>query len=349
MPAAARSLETLRDVGLGYLRLGQPATELSGGEAQRIKLATELQRARRGHTLYLLDEPTAGLHPADIELLLRQLHRLVDAGQHRRPGRARPGHVATADWVVDLGPGGGDAGGRVVGDRHPGRRRPGRGRRHRAVPRAPARGEGRMTRFKELCLDVVGDGEAMGRFWAGATGCTYDPGGPDEPGDVVGPEEGMGIALCPVPEPRTVKHRVHLDVHTDSVETLLALGATRAPGYPDDGWTVLLDPEGGELCAFVRPEPLPAYRTYELGVDAADPERIARWWAGGVRRRGGERRRAVVVGAGRARDVVRVDGLRARPRAEDGQEPDPLGRLRRRARAAGSRCDGAGRAAGAGP
>ena len=138
-----------------------------------------------------------------------------------------------------------------------------------------------MTRFKELCLDVVGDGGAMGRFWAGATGCTHDPGAADEPGDVIGTEEGMGIALCPVPEPKTVKHRVHLDVHTGSVEALLALGATRAPGYPDDeGWTVLLDPEGGELCAFVRPEPLPAYLTYELGVDAVDPERIARWWAG---------------------------------------------------------------------
>lgn len=114
VPAAARSLETLREVGLGYLRLGQPATELSGGEAQRIKLATELQRARRGHALYLLDEPTAGLHPADIALLLRQLHRLVDAGNTVVLVEHDLDTVATADWVVDLGPGGGDAGGRVV-------------------------------------------------------------------------------------------------------------------------------------------------------------------------------------------------------------------------------------------
>ncbi|MCW2739485.1 excinuclease ABC subunit UvrA [Nocardioides sp.] len=114
VPAASRSLQTLREVGLGYLRLGQPATELSGGEAQRIKLATELQRARRGHALYLLDEPTAGLHPADIALLLRQLHRLVDAGNTVVLVEHDLDTVATADWVIDLGPGGGDQGGRVV-------------------------------------------------------------------------------------------------------------------------------------------------------------------------------------------------------------------------------------------
>ena len=114
VPAAARSLQTLREVGLGYLRVGQPATELSGGEAQRIKLATELQRAHRGHALYLLDEPTSGLHPADIALLLRQLHRLVDAGNTVVLVEHNLDAIATADWVIDLGPGGGDAGGRVV-------------------------------------------------------------------------------------------------------------------------------------------------------------------------------------------------------------------------------------------
>lgn len=119
VPAAARSLATLREVGLGYLRLGQPATELSGGEAQRIKLASELQRAHRGHALYLLDEPTAGLHPADTTLLLRQLHRLVDAGNTVVLVEHDLGAIVSADWVVDLGPGGGDAGGRVVATGRP--------------------------------------------------------------------------------------------------------------------------------------------------------------------------------------------------------------------------------------
>ncbi|MGI4835445.1 MAG: excinuclease ABC subunit A [Janthinobacterium lividum] len=112
--AVRRALTVLREVGLGYLRLGQPATELSGGEAQRVKLATELQRAQRGHTLYVLDEPTTGLHPADVERLLLQLRALVAAGHSVVVVEHDLRVIAAADWVLDIGPGAGDEGGRVV-------------------------------------------------------------------------------------------------------------------------------------------------------------------------------------------------------------------------------------------
>ncbi|MGY0499020.1 ATP-binding cassette domain-containing protein [Nocardia sp. FBN12] len=110
----ARALHTLRDVGLGYLRLGQPATELSGGEAQRVKLATELQRARRSDTVYLLDEPTTGLHPADTDILMTQLNSLVDSGASVVVVEHDMSVVAAADHVIDMGPGGGGQGGRIV-------------------------------------------------------------------------------------------------------------------------------------------------------------------------------------------------------------------------------------------
>jgi excinuclease ABC subunit A len=109
-----RSLEVLKQVGLGYLRLGQPATELSGGEAQRVKLATELQRLHRGNSLYILDEPTTGLHPTDAERLMDQLGSLVDAGNTVIVVEHDMHVVASSDWVIDMGPGAGDEGGRVV-------------------------------------------------------------------------------------------------------------------------------------------------------------------------------------------------------------------------------------------
>ena len=114
VPAVQRALSTLLDVGLGYLTLGQPATELSGGEAQRIKLATELQRVRRDDTVFVLDEPTGGLHPVNVRDLVRVLGRLIDAGDTVVTVEHDMQVIAAADWVIELGPGGGDMGGTVV-------------------------------------------------------------------------------------------------------------------------------------------------------------------------------------------------------------------------------------------
>ncbi|MCZ6473025.1 MAG: excinuclease ABC subunit UvrA, partial [SAR324 cluster bacterium] len=113
-PRIRRQLVTLDEVGLGYMKLGQPANTLSGGEAQRVKLAAELGRPRTGRTIYVLDEPTTGLHPDDIAKLLRVLHRLVDEGNTVVIIEHNLDVIKTADRVIDLGPEGGDEGGQVV-------------------------------------------------------------------------------------------------------------------------------------------------------------------------------------------------------------------------------------------
>ena len=114
IPKIRRRLQTLHDVGLDYIRLGQPATTLSGGEAQRVKLAAELSKVATGRTLYILDEPTTGLHFADIEKLLEVLQRLVDAGNTVLVIEHNLDVIKQADWIVDLGPEGGEAGGEVI-------------------------------------------------------------------------------------------------------------------------------------------------------------------------------------------------------------------------------------------
>jgi excinuclease ABC subunit A len=114
IPKVRRRLQTLHDVGLDYIKLGQPATTLSGGEAQRVKLASELSKVATGKTLYILDEPTTGLHFADIEKLLETLQRLVDAGNTMIVIEHNLDVIKQADWIVDLGPEGGDAGGEIV-------------------------------------------------------------------------------------------------------------------------------------------------------------------------------------------------------------------------------------------
>ena len=114
IPALKRKLQTLYDVGLGYIRLGQPATTLSGGEAQRVKLASELQRRQTGRTFYILDEPTTGLHFEDVRQLLEVLQRLVDAGNTVLVIEHNLDVIKSADHIIDLGPEGGDLGGQIV-------------------------------------------------------------------------------------------------------------------------------------------------------------------------------------------------------------------------------------------
>ena len=119
VPAISRKLQTLLDVGLGYIKLGQSATTLSGGEAQRVKLSLELSKRDTGRTLYILDEPTTGLHFHDIDLLLRVLHRLRDHGNTVVVIEHNLDVIKTADWVIDLGPEGGDGGGRIIAEGTP--------------------------------------------------------------------------------------------------------------------------------------------------------------------------------------------------------------------------------------
>jgi excinuclease ABC subunit A len=118
-PAISRKLQTLQEVGLGYLKIGQPATTLSGGEAQRVKLSRELSRRGNGRTLYVLDEPSVGLHAADVHRLIEVLQKLVDQGSTVLIIEHHPDIIKVADWVIDLGPEGGDRGGELVAEGTP--------------------------------------------------------------------------------------------------------------------------------------------------------------------------------------------------------------------------------------
>ncbi|MEG1550785.1 MAG: excinuclease ABC subunit UvrA, partial [Oscillospiraceae bacterium] len=114
LPKISRKLQTLYDVGLGYVKLGQPATTLSGGEAQRVKLSTELSKRSTGRTIYILDEPTTGLHTADVHKLVEVLQKLVDKGNTVVVIEHNLDVIKTADYVIDLGPEGGDCGGEII-------------------------------------------------------------------------------------------------------------------------------------------------------------------------------------------------------------------------------------------
>ena len=145
IPKIRRRLQTLHDVGLDYIKLGQPATTLSGGEAQRVKLASELSKVATGRTLYILDEPTTGLHFADIEKLLEVLQRLVDSGNTVLVIEHNLDVIKQADWLVDLGPEGGEAGGEIDRGRHARGGRGGRRVVHGPVPAAAARSASRRS------------------------------------------------------------------------------------------------------------------------------------------------------------------------------------------------------------
>lgn len=136
-----------------------------------------------------------------------------------------------------------------------------------------------IARYQGLCIDTCG-GEELGRFWAGALGLTFKPDG--DAGELTGETPEQTVWMNVVPEPKTVKHRVHIDVHTATVNDLVRLGAqVLEPAADfDRRWTVLADPEGGEFCAFQRaPEALPTYRLYELVIDSVQPREMAQWWA----------------------------------------------------------------------